>query len=108
LQINSGAQKYSEIEGEVNQRVSDEQSQIEDLKGKSHRHKSAPLSQQQQALEGKLALDKATLQAIQKRRASLNHRFGGHRLEASINDLAVRYSRYSEKQCYARCSNRHH
>jgi small-conductance mechanosensitive channel len=89
-QINSGAQKYSQMESEANQRISDDLSQINNLKQEiSTSRKPAPLLQQQQALEGKLALDKATLEAIQKMKNFLETtNSGGTGLEGSINDLA--------------------
>jgi small-conductance mechanosensitive channel len=89
-QINSGAQKYSQMESEANQRISDDQSQINNLKQKvPTSRKPGPLLQQQQALEGKLELDKATLEAIQKMKNFLETtNSGGTGLEGSINDLA--------------------
>jgi small-conductance mechanosensitive channel len=89
-QINSSAQKYSQMESEANQQISDDQSQINDLKQRvSTSRKPRPLLQRQQALEGKLALDKATLEAIQKMKNFLETtNSGGTGLEGSINDLA--------------------
>ena len=86
------AQKYAQMESEVSQRIADEQSQIEGLKKQvssaSKKNRDA-LVQQQQALEGKLALDKAALGAIEKMKNFVeNTNTGGTGLEGSINDLA--------------------
>lgn len=87
---NDGAQKYSQMETEVGQRIAEDQLQIEELKtGTSARHKSPALVQREQALQGKLSLDKATLEAIQKMKVFLeNTSSGGNGLEGSINELA--------------------
>lgn len=86
------AQKYAQMESEVSQRIADEQNQIEGLKKQvssaSKKNRDA-LVQQQQALEGKLALDKAALDAIEKLKNFVeNTSTGGTGLEGSINDLA--------------------
>jgi small-conductance mechanosensitive channel len=84
--------KYAQMESEVSQRIADEQDQIDSLKKQinsaSKKNRDA-LVQQQQALEGKLALDKATLDAIEKMKNFIqNTNTGGTGLEGSINDLA--------------------
>jgi small-conductance mechanosensitive channel len=86
------SQKYAQMESEVSQRIADEQDQIEALKKQinsaSKKNRDA-LVQQQQALEGKLDLDKATLDAIEKMKNFVeNTNTGGTGLEGSINDLA--------------------
>ena len=80
------------MQSEVSQRIADEQNQIEGLKKQvssaSKKNRDA-MVQQQQALEGKLALDKAALDAVQKMKNFIeNTNTGGTGLEGSINDLA--------------------
>jgi small-conductance mechanosensitive channel len=86
------SQKYAQMQSEVSQRIADEQNQIEGLKKQvssaSKKNRDA-MVQQQQALEGKLALDKAALDAVQKMKNFIeNTNTGGTGLEGSINDLA--------------------
>jgi small-conductance mechanosensitive channel len=85
-------QRYAQVEAEVSQRIADEQNQIEALKkqiSSASRKNRDALVQQEQALEGKLALDKATLDAVEKMKNFLeNTNIGGTGLEGSINDLA--------------------
>jgi small-conductance mechanosensitive channel len=85
-------QRYAQMEAEVSQRIADEQNQIEELKKQvssaSKKNRDA-LVQQEQALEGRLALDKATLDAVEKMKNFVeNTNTGGTGLEGSINDLA--------------------
>jgi small-conductance mechanosensitive channel len=86
------SQKYAQMESEVSQRITDEQNQIEALKkqiSSASRKNRDALVQQEQALEGKLDLDKATLDAVQKMKNFVeNTNTGGTGLEGSINDLA--------------------
>ena len=85
-------QRYAQMEAEVSQRIADEQNQIEALKkqiSSASRKNRDALVQQEQALEGKLALDKATLDAVEKMKNFVeNTNTGGTGLEGSINDLA--------------------
>ena len=87
-----GSQKYAQMESEVSQRIADEQNQIEALKkqiSSASRKNRDALVQQEQALEGKLDLDKATLDAVEKMKNFVeNTNTGGTGLEGSINDLA--------------------
>jgi small-conductance mechanosensitive channel len=85
-------QRYAQMEAEVSQRIADDQNQIEALKKQissaSKKNRDA-LVQQEQALEGKLALDKATLDAVEKLKNFVeNTNTGGTGLDGSINDLA--------------------
>jgi small-conductance mechanosensitive channel len=83
------AQKYQQMENDVSQRIADDQAAIEKLKRPGATRKLAATLQQQQALEGKLALDKSTLDAIQKMKKFVEHtNTGGAGLEGSINELA--------------------
>jgi regulator of replication initiation timing len=86
------SQKFAQMESEISQRIADEQNQIEALKKQissvSRKNRDA-LVQQEQALEGKLDLDKATLEAVEKMKNFVeNTNTGGTGLEGSINDLA--------------------
>jgi small-conductance mechanosensitive channel len=84
------AQKYEQIENDVGQRIADDQTAIDKLKRQSSTGKKAgALVQQQQTVEGKLALDKSTMEAIRKMKKFVeNTNTGGTGLEGSINDLA--------------------
>lgn len=85
-------QRYTQVEAEVSQRIADEQNQIEALNkqiSSASRKNRDALVQPEQALEGKLALDKATLDAVEKMKNFVeNTNTGGTGLEGSINDLA--------------------
>lgn len=90
--VSASPQRYAQMEGEVSQRIADDQNQIEALKKQissaSKKNRDA-LVQQEQALEGRLALDKATLDAVEKMKNFVeNTNTGGTGLEGSINDLA--------------------
>jgi small-conductance mechanosensitive channel len=89
---NASPQRYAQMEAEVSQRIADEQNQIEALKkqiSSASRKNRDALVQPEQALEGKLALDKATLDAVEKMKNFVeNTNTGGTGLEGSINDLA--------------------
>ncbi len=85
------SQKYAQMEAEASQRIADDQNQIEALKKQisSTSKNRATLIQQEQALEGKLALDKATLDVVETMKNFVeNTNTGGTGLEGSINDLA--------------------
>lgn len=84
------AQKYTQMENEVSQRIADDESQIAALKQKRPSGKNAGnVAAQQQSLEGKLALDKATLSAVQQLKAFVEQSAaGGTGLKGSINELA--------------------
>ena len=88
----ASSQKYAQMERQVSQRIADEQNQIDDLKKQiisAPKKNRDALVQQQQALEGKVALDKAALDAIEKMKNFVeNTNTGGIGLEGSINDLA--------------------
>ncbi|HEY1472084.1 MAG TPA: hypothetical protein VGF61_23795 [Candidatus Acidoferrum sp.] len=89
---NASPQRYAQMEAEVSQRIADGQNQIEALKKQissaSKKNRDA-LVQQEQALEGRLTLDKATLDAVEKMKNFVeNTNTGGTGLEGSINDLA--------------------
>ncbi len=87
---NVSAQKYAQLESEISQRITDDQSQIDALKRQTYAQKKAgSLAEQQQALEGKLALDKASLDAIGKMKKFVDSTNSeGTGLEGSINELA--------------------
>lgn len=83
------AQKYEQMESDVSQRIADDQTAIEKLKRQGTSRKAAATVQQQQALEGKLGLDKSTLDAIQKMKKFVEStNTGGSGLEGTINELA--------------------
>ena len=81
------ADRYAQFENEVSQRIADDQSKIDALK--SSRSRNASNATQEQSLEGKLALDQATLNAVQQMKKFVeNSNSGGTGLERSINELA--------------------
>jgi small-conductance mechanosensitive channel len=78
-------QRYAQFEAEVSQRIADDESQIAALKRKGGRSAAA----QQQSLEGKLELDKASLDAVRQMRNFLqSSNAGGSGLQGSVNELA--------------------
>jgi small-conductance mechanosensitive channel len=81
------AERYSQVESEVSQRIADDQSKIDALK--TNRSRNANAATEEQSLEGKLALDQATLNAVQQMKKFVeNSNSGGTGLERSINELA--------------------
>src|SRR5499427_1307103 len=80
-------QRYAQLESEAAQRVSDDQANIEALKP-SPRAKGN-VADQIQALEGKLELDQATLDAVRSMKRFVEEsNSGGTALERNINELA--------------------
>jgi small-conductance mechanosensitive channel len=81
------AERYSQVENEVSQRIADDQSKIDALK--ASRSHNANTANEEQSLEGKLTLDQATLNAVQQMKKFVeNSNSGGTGLERSINELA--------------------
>jgi len=86
----SGAtQRYTQIENQVQQRIADDESKLNILKsGSKHVSRDKSLAEQQ-SVEGKLELDKATLAAVQQmRNFAENTSTGATGLEKSIDELA--------------------
>ena len=83
-------QRYEQFENEVSQRIADDEAQINELKSKPAKSgKGNNVAEQVQALQGKLELDKASLDAVQEmKRFAENSSSGGTGLERSINELA--------------------
>ena len=85
----TGAQKYIKMENDVFQRLSEDETQLAALKQKAGRIKQSNLLEQQRSLEGKLALDKASLNAVQQIKNFVeNSNSGETGLKGSINQLA--------------------
>lgn len=85
----SGAQKYAQMAEDVAKRIADDESQIEDLKQKASKSNKKNAADQLQSLEGKLELDKATLDTVQQMKKFVEStNAGGTGLERSINELA--------------------
>jgi small-conductance mechanosensitive channel len=80
-------QKYAQMENDVSQRIADDESQIAALK---QRHTGVKnVLAQEQSFEGKLALDKATLDAVQQMKSFVEgSNSGGSGLKGSIDELA--------------------
>jgi small-conductance mechanosensitive channel len=78
-------QKYAQFEADVSQRIADDESQIAALKKKGGKD----AAEQEQSLEGKLELDKASLDAVRHMKSFVeNSNAGGAGLEGSVNELA--------------------
>jgi small-conductance mechanosensitive channel len=87
--LSESAQRYAQVENEVSQRVADDEATIKALKSKPAGKARKSAEQQEQSLKGKLALDKATLDAVQQMEKFLEEsNAGGSGLERSINELA--------------------
>jgi small-conductance mechanosensitive channel len=86
----SSTDKYVQLEAQVSQRVAQDQANIEQLKAKPARgSQAAAKTQQLQSLEGKLALDQATLAAVQQMENFVEQsNAGGTGVERNINELA--------------------
>jgi small-conductance mechanosensitive channel len=85
----SPEQKYAQMESDITQRIADDQSQIAALKQKSAKGKNAETASQLQSLEGKLDLDKATLDAVKQMKSFVENNGSDETgLQGSINDLA--------------------
>lgn len=85
----SGAQKYAQMEAQILQRIGDEESQISALKPKPSKGGKNTVEEQKRSLEGKLTLDKATLDAVQQMKKFVeDSNSGGTGLDKSINELA--------------------
>lgn len=84
----TSAQKYQQSEAQITQRIADDEAQIKQLKSKPSRAGKST-EQQIEALEGKLALDRATLAAVQQMERFVEESSaGGTGLERNINELA--------------------
>src|SRR5262252_1314312 len=80
-------QRYAQLESEAAQRVSDDQANIEALK--ANPRAKGNVADQIQALEGKLELDQATLDAVRSMKRFVEEsNSGGTALERNINELA--------------------
>jgi len=91
------AQRYVQMEAEVSQRIGQDQSQIDALKQRPT-SKKQDLRAQQESLEGKLELDKATLAAVQQMRSFAEQNGTGGGLKGSINELARSVPEVMESQ----------
>lgn len=84
---NASSQRYAQLETEGEQRVSDDQDKIKALK--ANPRAKGNVADQVQALEGKLALDEATLGAVRSMKKFVEEsNSGGTALERNINELA--------------------
>ena len=82
-------QRYAQLESEAAQRVSDNQANIKALKANPRARGN--VADQIQALEGKLELDQATLDAVRSMKRFVEEsNSGGTALERNINELAQR------------------
>jgi len=87
--FSESAQRYAQVENEVSQRIADDEAALKALKSKPAGKARKSAEQQEQSLEGKLALDKAALDAIQQMEKFLeDSNAGGSGLERNINELA--------------------
>lgn len=83
------AQKYAQMEAEVTQRIESDESQIAALKQKGTKGNRAQTASELQSVQGKLALDKATLDAVKEIKSFVENNGAEETgLGGSINDLA--------------------
>lgn len=88
-QSGGSMQKYQQYENDASQRVADDQAGIQQLKSQPARGKNNSTAAQVQSLEGKLALDQATLDAVRQMKNFVEESSsGGTEMERSINELA--------------------
>jgi small-conductance mechanosensitive channel len=86
---NPDMQKYVQLETEVSQRIATDEAQIAALKPKSGKASKSDLQAQEQSLQGKLELDKSSLNAIQQMKAFVEGSGSGSSgLTGNINELA--------------------
>jgi small-conductance mechanosensitive channel len=87
---NSAAQRYAQTEQDVSQRIADDESQIAALKQQgATKAKRAQVASQLESLQGKLDLDKASLDAVRQMKNFVENNSSGETgLKGSINDLA--------------------
>jgi small-conductance mechanosensitive channel len=82
---NQASQRYAQYEAQVSQRISDDETQIAALRKK----RGKGVDEQVQSLEGKLELDKASLDAVRHMTSFVEgSNAGGTGLQASVNELA--------------------
>jgi small-conductance mechanosensitive channel len=83
---NEASQRYVQIENDVQQRIADDETKLAALNGgRLSREKS---QEQQQAWEGKLELDKASLDAVRQMKNFAENTGGGSGLKGNIHELA--------------------
>jgi hypothetical protein len=93
------------MENEASQRITDDELQIAALKQKGARAGGRNASAQEEWLEGKLALDKASLDAVrQMKNFVAESNLGGTGLKGSINDLARSVPEVPETQTEKKAS----
>ncbi len=81
-------QKYAKMESDVSQRIADDESQIAGLKKKGAKAGGGQAAAELQSLEGKLDLDKATLDAVRQMKTFAESNNAGEAgLKGSLNDL---------------------
>jgi small-conductance mechanosensitive channel len=86
---NSNVQRYIQFEKDVSQRIADDESQIAALNIKGSKSRRTDVNSQRQSLEGKLALDKASLDAVRQMKEFVEgNSSGAAGLQGSINELA--------------------
>ena len=86
---NGSSQRYAQMENEASQRIADDELQIAALKQKGARAGGRNASAQEEWLGGKLALDKASLDAVRQMEHFVEEsNLGGTGLKGNINDLA--------------------
>jgi small-conductance mechanosensitive channel len=82
-------QKYTQMENDVSQRISADEAQIAALKQPTKKKRGEDVQAEEQSLEGKLELDKATLDAVRQMKNFVeNTNLESSGLKGSINELA--------------------
>jgi small-conductance mechanosensitive channel len=86
---NGSTQHYAQLENQASQRVDQDQASIQQLKSQPPKKGQPSAAEQLQSLQGKLALDQATLSVIQQMKIFVEESSaGGTGLNRNINELA--------------------
>jgi len=97
--VSGAIQRYAKLESDISQRIADDQNQLDALKTGSSKMKRADREAKQQSLQGKLELDKASLNAIRQLRAFAERGSAGEAgLKGKINQLATSVPEILETQ----------
>jgi small-conductance mechanosensitive channel len=96
------SQRYVQYEAQVSQRIADDESQIAALRKKGGKGTAEKV----QSLEGKLELDKASLDAVRHMQSFVeSSNAGGTGLQASVNELARSVPEVLEPSLHSNKSN---
>jgi small-conductance mechanosensitive channel len=99
-------QRYAQFERQVTQRIADEEAQLNTLKEEPPKSRKTDIKAQRESLEGRLALDQATLDTVrQMKRFVQNNNSGATGLDRSINELARSVPEVFDQQLAGKTGN---